>query len=356
MCWNIYWITSIISYITSDIFSFLDLFSSAISLSMFILWFYIIKVTNELDLNQNFSKKKGEFDYNLFRVNHLYTLYKRYINWQAINLFIIFVRLIQYLKFSKSIYLVFAIFEKQKLTIILYLIFLFIINLGFVFFAYGLFSQDLKTFQTIGSGLLDVFVILAGKIRPYDVSYIDNVTFNPLFLFFFTTVNYLVLLNFFYSILIEGYHEVKSRQVKNLGNDSTNYNIIATIIKILREKLKIFKEVCYKYQKKIYKYMDEYQKNLEIYENDIIDYGSKKIVNINFLNKLKEFTGGNEIDFPKKVKNNNTIIENNISNDDKDLMDNISIYHKIIVYIGYLFNTEFEFVIKLSEKKKKHKL
>ena len=355
LCWFI--ITSIISYITEDMFNFLDLFSSAISLSMFILWFYIINATNKLDLNQLFPKKSGEYDFNLFRVNHLYKLYSRYINWTAINLFIIFVRLIQYLKFSKSIYLVFAIFEKQKLTIILYLLFLLIINLGFVFFGYGLFSQDLKTFQTIGSGLLDVFVILAGKIRPYDVSYINDESFNPLFLFFFTTINYLVLLNFFYSILIEGYHEVKSRQVKNLGNDSTNYNILATILKILTEKLKIFKDVCKKYQKKLYKYMDEYQKNLEIYENEIIDYGSKTIVNRNFLNQLEKFTGGNEIEEPlTKVKNESNNIQNNNSDDNINLTDEISIYHKIIIYIGNLFNTEFDFIEKVKEKKNKHKL
>ena len=355
LCWFI--ITSIIRYITEDMFNFLDLFSSGISLSMFILWFYIIKYTNELDLNQIYSKKNGDGDYNLFRINHLYKLYSRYINWSAINLFIIFVRLIQYLKFSKSIYLVFAIFEKQKLTIILYLIFLFIINLGFVFFGYGLFSQDLKTFQTIGSGLLDVFVILAGKIRPIDVSYIQDKNFNPLFLFFFTTINYLVLLNFFYSILIEGYHEVKSRQVKNLGNDSTNYNILATILKILREKLKIFKGVCKNYQKKLYKYMDVYQKNLEIYENEIIDYGSKKTVNRKFLNILEEFTGVNEIEDPlNKVKNKSDNKENNNSDDDKNLTDQISIYHKIIIYIGNLLNTEFDFVEKLKKKKTKHKI
>ena len=335
-------IMSIIRFMTDNMFNFLDLFSSGVSLGMFCLYFHIINVTNSLDLNQIYSKRTGEYDYNLFKVNHLYKLYARYYNWNAINLFLLFVRLIQYLKFSKSIYLVFAIFQTQKLTIILYLIFLFIINLGFVFFGYGLFSQELKTFHTIGSGLLDVFVILAGKIRTYDVSNIDNETFNPVFLFLFTTINYLVLLNFFYSILIEGYSEVKSRQVKNLGKDSTNYNILATIVKINKEKMKLFKNVCENYQKKLISDMMEYKKSFEQYEEDMEPNSEKK--KIGFVAKL---------DLKNQINNNFlTKIDKTIRNNNED----ITIYTKIIVYIRYILSTNFEVQHKKEELQNKDKL
>ena len=367
---------SIFSFIFDSFLNFIDLFSMCISVGMFCLWFYLIHLTNTIQIKQDSSTDTGTKD-NLFIVNHLNTLYNRYISWNAVNLFFIFIRLIRYLKFSRAIYLVFNIFQKAKLTIVLYLIFLFIVNLGFVFFGYALFNENLITFKTIGSGILNLFVILAGKVRPQDTMYMDDDKWKTIFMFFFLSFNLLVLLNFFYSILIEGYSEAKDRQSKNLGLDNKS-NFFSNILQIIVDKRKQFLEVCERYQQKIYQFIVIYLQHkskmsieiermkkdsqkiknkkccsdisslIEIKQSfyDIIQSLGKKCLNVNcFDNPLNE----KKMKIPEEVN-----IEEEEDPDvlkeiylkrkfAKKVTDEVTIYHKIIIYIADFYGVTLSF-------------
>lgn len=267
-------IISIFEFIFSSFFNFVDLLSIGISIGMIALWFYIIHITNGIFVGEITFENEGSIEEslnnnnNLFKVNHLNVLYRNYRSWQAANLFLIFVRLIRYLKFSKSISLVFKIFQKAKLTISLYLIFLLIVDIGFVFFGYGLFFEHKDTFKTLGTGILSLLIILAGKVHPNDIMYLEDDVWTPIYFFLFTTFNILVLLNFFYSILIEGYFEMKERQVKNLGKNSDS-NFFSNVYFCLVGKRKTFLEVCERYQKKIQLYFDTYISNVELYNKEL---------------------------------------------------------------------------------------
>jgi hypothetical protein len=197
-------ILSILEFILNDIFNFFDFFSMILTIYLFCLWFVIINQTNDIlvkedELTNIFDKN----DNNLIKVNKLYLLYKNYISVSACNLFLIMFRIIKYLKFSKRIYLVFAIFENEKLTIALYLVFLTVIDLGFVFFGYALFNQNIINFSTVGSGILNIIIMLMGKFHPNNIfNFEEQNNMRSFYIFIFISFNFLVLLNFFYSILI----------------------------------------------------------------------------------------------------------------------------------------------------------
>ena len=375
-------IISILEFMFSSFFNFVDLLSMGISIGMFCLWFYIIHLTNKIYCVQTPEIPESLHEYeNLFVVNHLHILYNRYISWMAVNLFLIFIRLLRYFKFSRAISLVFNIFQKAKLTIGLYLIFLFIVNLGFVFFGYALFNENSITFRTIGNGILTLFVILAGKVYPQNTMYMEDDKWRPIFFFFFLSFNMLVLLNFFYSILIEGYSEAKERQAKNLGKD-IHSNFFTNIYYIVIEKRKLFFEVCERYQQKIYQYIGIYfshktkmaieidtmikdnakmknskccgnfAANIEIKESfyEIIYNISKKCLQINNFDdpvleerkkrppKKEEQIYASEEEDPLKLKE--LYLKEKYK---KFLTEEVTIYHKIIIYIANLFNVELNF-------------
>jgi hypothetical protein len=397
-------ILSILEYILNNIFNFFDFFSMILTIYLLCLWFIIIDQTNnilvkEKNLNlENFNKH----DNNLIKVNKLYLLYKNYISVSACNLFLIMFRIIKYLKFSKRIYLVFAIFENEKLTIALYLVFLTVIDLGFVFFGYALFNQNILNFSTIGSGILNIIIMLMGNFHPntiFNFNEINNM--RAFFIFIFISFNFLVLLNFFYSILIEGYSEVKNFQQKNNSNNNISNDLI-NIYKICSVKSEIFLEVCERYKKKIDFYLELFEEQINRYrdvidnlkkeknEKDEKDENNNCLTNIRLSNKIYEnfynnvkkisnycedvnnFTEIELLNNEKKEENKNSIEEENEEEEEKKekkysylnalqkkyknkLTDKVSIYHKIIIYITYLLNYNINFIEKKEEKKKKRK-
>ena len=363
-------ILSIFEFMFSNFFNLIDLFSLSISVGMFIFWFHIIHQTNKIKI---FTDTSNTPNTNLNVVNRLDILYNRYINWQACNLFLVFIRLIRYFKFSRAVKVVFDVFQKSKLTIMLYLLFLFVVNLGFVFFGYALFNQNFLSFKNIGSGILTLFVILAGKVHPADTMYMQDDSWRPIFFFFFLSFNFLVLLNFFYSILIEGYSETKERQVKNLGKDNSS-NFFNNIYQILQGKRTNFLEVYERYYCKIEQHTDLYfenKDNLEKELNEIQKEATEKkntscckristIIEIkqNFYKKTNQLSRKcynlnsfkNELlDKWRKVcgdddDENNELFQNDIDKEkeyqmkyNKKISEKVSIYHKVIVYIKDLF-------------------
>ena len=400
-------ILSILEFILNDIFNFFDFFSMILTIYLFCLWFIIINKTNDILVKEDeLTSIFNKHDNNLIKVNKLYLLYKNYISVSACNLFLIIIRIIRYLKFSKRIYLVFAIFENEKLTIALYLVFLTVIDLGFVFFGYALFDQNILNFSTIGSGILNIIIMLMGKFHPNTIfNFQEENNMRAFYIFIFISFNFLVLLNFFYSILIEGYSEVKNFQQKNSSNSRISNDLI-NIYKICSVKKDIFLEVCERYKKKIDFYLELFEEQIIRYR-EVIDNVKKEkkekneknendendnncLTNIRLTNKIYEnfynnvkkisdycedinnFTEIELLNDEKKEENKNLIDEENEEEEEKKekkysylnslqkkyknkIMDKVSIYHKIIIYISYLLNYNMNFVEKEEEEKKKRK-
>ena len=400
-------ILSILEYILKNIFNFFDFFSMILTVYLFCLWFIIINKTNAILVNETvpnfFELIENEYDNNLTKVNDLYLLYKNYISVFACNLFLIIIRIIRYLKFSKRIYLVFAIFENEKLTIALYLVFLTVIDLGFVFFGYALFNQNIINFSTVGSGILNIIIMLMGKFHPNNIfNFEEQNNMRSFYIFIFISFNFLVLLNFFYSILIEGYSEVKNFQQKNSSNSRINNDLI-NIYKIFSVKLEIFMEVCERYKKKIDFYLELFDEQINRYRDVVENLKKEKkekkekddnynncFTNIilsnkiyeNFYNNVKKisdycedinnFTEIELLNNEKEEGKKNLIEEDNEEEEEKQekkysylnalqkkyknkLTDHVSIYHKIIIYITYLLDYNINFIEKNEEKEKKQK-
>jgi hypothetical protein len=227
-------ISAICKFIFSDFFNLIDIVSLVISIWLIINWYQLVFYSYHLNFNfiegESDITKMNYTDYN----NNIYIAAQMadklsiYTLWASINAFFILIRMIQYYKFSKPIYLLICIISKAKSTISFHLIFIAIVNLGFMIFGYSLFSHNIKDYSTLGNTLLQLIIILAGKVNYSDHAKIDQ-EWAGLFIIFFTMMNTLVLFNVLNAIIIISYREIKLTY-KSSTNDLSFYENIKNII------------------------------------------------------------------------------------------------------------------------------
>ncbi|MCQ2816323.1 MAG: ion transporter, partial [archaeon] len=284
-------VLSILNYIFSNIFNMLNLFSVILTVAMFGLWFRIIHVTHRLDLT-DYKSSAVKMHNNIETMNNLQVLYQRYLYWQAVSIFIIFFRLFPFLRFSHSVNLIFNIIYNSKLLVAVYILFLLLINLGFVLFGYACFSLEFFNFKNLGIAFLNVFVILSGAMKPKDVLDVNDDTWTPIFVTIFIFTNALLLLNFFYSVLSEEYNDMKARQRKNLG--VAHFSALRDFGSNFVKKENEFLEICAKYGTELFK---AYQFYLQKY--------SQYYTSIESAQREKE--GNKEVGFCKKLSSKKKI-------------------------------------------------
>jgi hypothetical protein len=257
---------SVISYVREDYFKIIDLFSIAISISMFGMWLQIIVYTSQIKFVYFTEPKGSDFidgDYSISIVSQLALYYRNYILWQALNSFLIFIRMLTFFKFSKSIYSLILVIKKARYTIIFHLILVLIINIGFILFGYAVFGQNFKEYMSFASGILQILIILGGRVSNTEFIAADSI-FAYIYLITFTLLNYLIFFNLLNAIIIESYREIKHKKQQNV-NETTNSSLIDNIILICKEKNKLFMNTCELYYKNI----------MTVYTVDYIDCTNK---------------------------------------------------------------------------------
>jgi hypothetical protein len=220
------WIRRVTNIIDSYIF--LDLISFSISLSNMFLWFSIISRSNEgLELP---VKDTDFYDY----FNILSSTNRDYNILSSVNLLLIYIRIIKYLRMSKSLSFLQNTLNEAMVDIMYFMIMLGVMLFGFVFMAYLVFGTMLEEFSTIGMSLMYCFAMLVGSFDYPKLESADKVM-APIFFFTYMICNTFVVLNIFVSILEVAYARVKK---KHVGGSIIGSSLIQTIFSCVIQSIK----------------------------------------------------------------------------------------------------------------------
>jgi len=263
-----------IQYVSQDFFNVINIISIIISISMTISWYNILSTT--IQLNFDFSTEVDDSRIpNIFLVNKLEDYYKTYLYFQSINGLLIFIRMIQFFKFSHSIYSLICVILKASSSILYHLIFIFLINIGFALCGYSLFGHSSNYFSSVAMSLLSMTLFLAGRGTLKTYNDIDS-DLLPIIVLIYNLINILILCNILSAIIIESFRSIKNneKQADEIERLSFFYNLK----RILSEKIKIFWNTCRLYLQLLKKEEEDCLENLsEIkilqkqFENDVND-------------------------------------------------------------------------------------
>lgn len=265
-------LNSFFGYLKKDFYNIFDCFSIILSFAMFVLWINIINLTTSM--NFVFSKVMPDplpDMTNIEILNQLANYYDNYCFWQAINTILIFLRMLQYFKFSKSIYSLILLLKRVAANILFHLLLMMIIFLGFAFFGYAIYCENMSLYSTLNDSLLSLIVFLSGKGASLTDYYTTDPTMTSFFIVLFTGIFLLILLNVLFSIIIESYKDIQHRQKQNLS-ETERHNFFQNIYAIVSIKYRIFFHTLNLYTFNL-SYSDEQyiQKCRRIYEEGIRD-------------------------------------------------------------------------------------
>ena len=165
---------SIYKYITSSIFSALNLWSIWISIACLTFWIRII-TTDNFQLNAD-GESPTAFDVIDLKINYL-TTYKL---WTSINTLLMFCNIMQYFAFSSKLSMFYEIISNGLFDIVFFTIMQIIIMVGYSLMGYMLFGISDENFSTFSNSWMSVFLMIIGNISIFDIE-----TSNIVFLYFF---------------------------------------------------------------------------------------------------------------------------------------------------------------------------
>ena len=287
---SVLWLVqSLYKYLTSDIYNVLDFIFILLTLSMIFQWYNILYVTNTL----NFTYSTSSVDYdvntssNINIASMLLEKYEKYYFFQALNGFILFIRLLRFFKFSKSINNIILVIKKARSTIIFHIISMIFFNFGFCLAGFCLFSQNLKEFSNISGSFVQILIMIAGNIDYTIFNEVDS-AFSLIFVIIITFSNYLILLNVLIAIIVHSFFDVKNENKINFSTDIEE-NFFTQIFKICYKKVRMTILTISKY----YLNLQKYSKLAEI---TILQF-NKEILNMEKVKKENKEASNNKIGY-----------------------------------------------------------
>ena len=183
-------------YFKRDSFNMIDV--SSIILSIMNLSQILQLSTN--DFMKDFKIEDSE-DYQYISefsdINQILISYKQIV---AFNCLIIFIRLLQFYKFSKRLSLLTDILDSATLDLIFYMLMFSIVLFAYMLMGYLLLGHTLSGFSTLQGSLISCYLMLIGEYTSSDIYDADPI-FGTLFLVSLVIVFSLILLNMFIAII-----------------------------------------------------------------------------------------------------------------------------------------------------------
>lgn len=301
----IFWLLeAVFTYLGSDGYNILGFIYLIITIAMIFAWYSILSVTNSLNFTQSLEENNindnsliNQSD-NLQLLSQLRDSYNNYFLFQAINGFILFLRLLGVFKFSQSINNLMTVVYKAKQVVIFHVFSMVFFNVGFCFAGYALFSQNIKEFSTLSFSFLQVLIIVVGNV-DMEIFKDETQVFAVVFIFLVTFSNYLILLNILLSIVVHTFYDVKNENKINFGN-AFEEDFLTKMIDIIYKKiLLIFDRI------EVYFYIILYYNKIA---NEKIEQFKNEIKEIDEKNKRKEEDNKNGLDSKTKNLSANEVI------------------------------------------------
>jgi hypothetical protein len=258
-------IKSTVRYFMQDTYNIFDAFSLGLSIMMLVQWYEIITHTQKLNFTYTTQVISDYRSSNIIQMNALSDSYMIYNYYVSINSIMIFLRMLQFFRFSKSIYNLKNVLKRAASFITFHLFLMFIIFMGFALWGYALFNQ-LHDFDSLLKTVLNLLILLGGRGASVGGFQEADKDWASFYLVLFYTCFLLILFNVLYSIVIESYEEMKKLQSLNVTKTS-DINVIQNISLIIKEKWKLFFSTLNLYCDNMYMAYNNYTKKCsEIYQ------------------------------------------------------------------------------------------
>ena len=208
-------IRSVLGYLQKDPFNILDSISIALS---FIMVGYIIQLTTS-EFTRNFELPAegaayiGEFD---LANKTLISLR----NIAAYNCLILFLRQLQFFKFSKKLSLLTDILESAKLDILFFIAMFMIVLFAYALMGYLLLGHYDPKFLTVSESLVACYNMLLGEYDRENIELADQVLGSLFFVTFMILFN-LILLNMFIAIVGAHFENIKEEEDLEVENSKS---------------------------------------------------------------------------------------------------------------------------------------
>ncbi|OMJ85951.1 hypothetical protein SteCoe_12655 [Stentor coeruleus] len=216
-------------YFAKDVFNIIDVTSIILSI---------------LNLSQIFQLSRNQFigDYKVQNsdeydicgefaiINKIIVSYKYIV---SINCLIIFVRLLQFYKFSKKLSLLTDILDSAKLDLIFFMLMFSIILFAYTLMSYLLLGHILTGFQSLPRSLISCYLMLIGEFKSKDIYDADYV-FGTIFFVSLIVVFSLILLNMFIAIIGSHFERVS----ENAEGEEEDLGFFAKIWSVIMARKK----------------------------------------------------------------------------------------------------------------------
>ena len=201
---------SIYKYITSSIFSAINLLSIWVTIVCITFWVRII-TTDDFVLNKDGSSSSA-FDFINLKINYFAT----YKLWTSINTLLMFCKILQFFTFSSKLSMFYEVISNGLFDIVFFTIMQIIIMVGYSLMGYMLFGISDENFSTFSNSWMSLFLMIIGNISIFDIE-TSNIVFLYFFGITFTLINVL-LLNMLVAIYASHYFQYYTDQ----GDTKTN--------------------------------------------------------------------------------------------------------------------------------------
>jgi hypothetical protein len=214
-------------YLKRDSFNVIDVSSIILS---------IMNLSQILQLSMNQFMKDftvadtSKYDYftEFSDIDQILISYKQIV---AFNCLIIFIRLLQFYKFSKKLSLLTDILDSATLDLIFYMLMFAIVLFAYMLMGYLLLGHTLRNFSTLQESLISCYLMLIGEYNSSDIYTADPV-FGTMFLVSLVIVFSLILLNMFIAIIGSHFEIV----IEGSNPDEEDIGFFAKIISVIVAK------------------------------------------------------------------------------------------------------------------------
>ena len=221
-------IESLKRYFKQDSFNFLDIISIFMSI-------YILYLIFQLYIN-NFIKtftvdESSNYDFfgEFSAINDVLTTYRILA---CFNSLIVFMRLLQFYKFSKHLSLLTDILDSAKLDLIFFLAMFAIVLFAYTLMGYLLLGHILPQFSNMPHALISSYLMLCGQFHTSEIFGADYI-FGIIFLVTLIMIFTLIMLNMFIAIINSHFEEIS----KNEKKDGNEPGFFATIFNVIRARI-----------------------------------------------------------------------------------------------------------------------
>ena len=301
-----------------------------------------------------------EIIFNIKKLIYDCIYYKRiFLILGIIIIFLTSLKLLMIINLGKFFSLLIRTFNDSKKNILIFIILLFILNSGFLFYSHLIFGEKLEDFYKIEKSLTSLIKMFFGYINYFPLFEVDSFFGSIFFILYFVIIN-LILLNLFVSIIYTSYVNIKI-DIKKTNEIWDWKNIYIPFYnrnnEILDNTIKIDTEFEYEKQQLAFKtntliYKEKYS------SDDFIKNERENIISLeDLITKLKKKKNDIRLAYDSENLDLNCVFEDNLYKDVtyKNVKSSKVHYYNYLLYVAELLDKDTNEINEAIEHLIKHK-